>query len=80
MGEGELELDESQLLIKVLADLELPHLRALQRISRMEQTGLLTSLLQATPAPVLAALIRHGLVIQESALRRAGNRRPFRVW
>lgn len=64
MGEGELELDESQLLLKAMADLELPHLRALQRISRMEQTELMASLLQATPPPVLAALIRHGLVIQ----------------
>lgn len=65
VGEAEGELDEIALTLGALEDLELIHLRTLQRIEIFAKDGRLKSLVAATPEPVLAALRRHGLIVEE---------------
>lgn len=81
-GESETEIDEYTLLVEALSDLDLPHLRTLQRINRFEQDrSMMNSLVSATPDPVLAALVRHGLIIENEAYdgREVGGLSSFGV-
>lgn len=55
------ELDETLLLVQVLKDLDLIHLRTLHRIGEFDSPRL-RSLVVATPEPVFAVLRRHGLL------------------
>lgn len=65
VGEDPGELDVISLMINALSELELIHLRTLQRLSKLEHTGRLRSMIAATPDPVFAALRRNGLLKEE---------------
>jgi len=64
--EAEGELDEVRLLIRVIDDLDLIHLRTMKRIDDSRGDGRLKSLITATPEPVMATLRRNGVVEESS--------------